>query len=190
MRLGADDYIQKPFMNEHVLERLLRIGKFRALLSENQRLARAAAEQPRPGPARRDRPESRDAGGGQDRAHRRADRGLGVDRGRKWHRQGAHRARDPPAEPAQATSRSSRCRVERCPTPCSRPSCLATRRARSPTRSASAAVASRSPTAVQHLPRRHRRHADVGAGQAAARAAGARVRAGRRRDVGARSTSA
>jgi DNA-binding NtrC family response regulator len=38
MRLGADDYIQKPFMNEHVLERLLRIGKFRALLSENQRL--------------------------------------------------------------------------------------------------------------------------------------------------------
>ncbi len=38
MRLGADDYIQKPFLNEHVLERLLRIGKFRALLSENQRL--------------------------------------------------------------------------------------------------------------------------------------------------------
>ncbi|MFN7587790.1 MAG: response regulator, partial [Planctomycetota bacterium] len=33
MRLGADDYIQKPFLNEHVLERLRRIGKFRALLS-------------------------------------------------------------------------------------------------------------------------------------------------------------
>ena len=38
MRLGADDYIQKPFLNEHVLERLARIGKFRALLNENQRL--------------------------------------------------------------------------------------------------------------------------------------------------------
>ncbi|MBP8302011.1 MAG: sigma-54-dependent Fis family transcriptional regulator [Planctomycetes bacterium] len=38
MRLGADDYIQKPFLNEHVLERLRRIGKFRSLLFENQRL--------------------------------------------------------------------------------------------------------------------------------------------------------
>ena len=38
MRLGADDYIQKPFLNEHVLERLARIARFRALLSENQRL--------------------------------------------------------------------------------------------------------------------------------------------------------
>ena len=38
MRLGADDYIQKPFLNEHVVDRLQRIGKFRALLSENQRL--------------------------------------------------------------------------------------------------------------------------------------------------------
>ena len=38
MRLGADDYIQKPFLNEHVLDRLQRIGKFRALLDENQRL--------------------------------------------------------------------------------------------------------------------------------------------------------
>ncbi|MEC9047348.1 MAG: sigma-54 dependent transcriptional regulator [Planctomycetota bacterium] len=38
MRLGADDYIQKPFLNEHVLDRLQRIGSFRALLDENQRL--------------------------------------------------------------------------------------------------------------------------------------------------------
>ncbi|MCK5944917.1 MAG: sigma-54-dependent Fis family transcriptional regulator, partial [Planctomycetes bacterium] len=38
MRLGADDYIQKPFLNEHVLDRLQRIGKFRALLHENQLL--------------------------------------------------------------------------------------------------------------------------------------------------------
>ncbi len=38
MRLGADDYIQKPFLNEHVVERLRRIGKFRAMLFENQRL--------------------------------------------------------------------------------------------------------------------------------------------------------
>ncbi|MFN6196367.1 MAG: sigma-54-dependent transcriptional regulator [Planctomycetota bacterium] len=38
MRLGAVDYIPKPFLNEQVLERIQRIGKFRALLSENQRL--------------------------------------------------------------------------------------------------------------------------------------------------------
>jgi DNA-binding NtrC family response regulator len=38
MREGADDYIQKPFLNESVLDRLRRIGRFRALLSENQRL--------------------------------------------------------------------------------------------------------------------------------------------------------
>jgi DNA-binding NtrC family response regulator len=38
MRLGADDYIQKPFLNEHVLERLRRIGRVRSLISENQRL--------------------------------------------------------------------------------------------------------------------------------------------------------
>jgi DNA-binding NtrC family response regulator len=38
MRLGADDYVQKPFLNDHVIERLRRIGRVRALLSENQRL--------------------------------------------------------------------------------------------------------------------------------------------------------
>lgn len=38
MRLGADDYIQKPFLNEHVVDRLQRIGTFRALVDENQRL--------------------------------------------------------------------------------------------------------------------------------------------------------
>jgi DNA-binding NtrC family response regulator len=38
MRAGADDYIQKPFLNEHVLERLSRIGRLRALLGENLRL--------------------------------------------------------------------------------------------------------------------------------------------------------
>ena len=38
MRLGADDYIQKPFLNEHVLDRLRRIGRLRALLHENAKL--------------------------------------------------------------------------------------------------------------------------------------------------------
>jgi DNA-binding NtrC family response regulator len=38
MRQGADDYIQKPFLNEAVLERLARLDRFRTLLSENQRL--------------------------------------------------------------------------------------------------------------------------------------------------------
>ncbi len=38
MRQGAIDYIQKPFLNETVLERLTRIGRFRALVDENLRL--------------------------------------------------------------------------------------------------------------------------------------------------------
>ena len=38
MQRGADDYIQKPFLNEQVVERLQRIQRFRALLSENQNL--------------------------------------------------------------------------------------------------------------------------------------------------------
>ncbi|MFN7588529.1 MAG: helix-turn-helix domain-containing protein, partial [Planctomycetota bacterium] len=46
MRLGADDYIQKPFLNEHVLERLRRIGKFRALLSANVKLREREGDLP------------------------------------------------------------------------------------------------------------------------------------------------
>ena len=38
MRAGADDYIQKPFLNEQVVERLARIGRVRALIDENRRL--------------------------------------------------------------------------------------------------------------------------------------------------------
>ncbi|MGE0144074.1 MAG: sigma-54-dependent transcriptional regulator, partial [Planctomycetota bacterium] len=38
MREGADDYIQKPFMNEQVVERLARIGRLRTLIDDNQRL--------------------------------------------------------------------------------------------------------------------------------------------------------
>lgn len=41
MRLGADDYIQKPFLNEQVVERIARIGKFRTLLDENRQLRAA-----------------------------------------------------------------------------------------------------------------------------------------------------
>ena len=38
MRDGADDYIQKPFLNEQVIERLARIGRVRTLIDENRRL--------------------------------------------------------------------------------------------------------------------------------------------------------
>ncbi len=38
MRRGADDYIQKPFLNEHVVERLERVSRYRTLLDENRRL--------------------------------------------------------------------------------------------------------------------------------------------------------
>jgi DNA-binding NtrC family response regulator len=40
MRAGADDYIQKPFLNDAVLERLNRIARYRAVLDENRRLKR------------------------------------------------------------------------------------------------------------------------------------------------------
>ncbi|GDY01634.1 acetoacetate metabolism regulatory protein AtoC [Planctomycetota bacterium] len=38
MRFGADDYIQKPFLNQHVIERLSRMSRVRTLINENQRL--------------------------------------------------------------------------------------------------------------------------------------------------------
>ncbi|MHC4078453.1 MAG: sigma-54-dependent transcriptional regulator [Planctomycetota bacterium] len=38
MRGGADDYIQKPFLNDAVLERLKRLSQYRALLEENRQL--------------------------------------------------------------------------------------------------------------------------------------------------------
>jgi DNA-binding NtrC family response regulator len=36
MRLGADDYIQKPFLNSQLIDRIARIGKVRALIHENR----------------------------------------------------------------------------------------------------------------------------------------------------------
>ena len=41
MRLGADDYIQKPFLNEQVVERLEKIARFRSLIDENRALREA-----------------------------------------------------------------------------------------------------------------------------------------------------
>ncbi|MCA8950553.1 MAG: sigma-54-dependent Fis family transcriptional regulator [Planctomycetes bacterium] len=38
MQAGADDYIQKPFLNDQVVERLERIRRYRTLLSENAQL--------------------------------------------------------------------------------------------------------------------------------------------------------
>jgi len=38
MHAGADDYIQKPFLNEAVLERLARIASFRSLVDQNRQL--------------------------------------------------------------------------------------------------------------------------------------------------------
>ncbi|MCA8943833.1 MAG: sigma-54-dependent Fis family transcriptional regulator [Planctomycetes bacterium] len=38
MRDGADDYIQKPFLNDTVIERLKRVEEYRLVLDENRRL--------------------------------------------------------------------------------------------------------------------------------------------------------
>ena len=58
----------------------------------------------------------------------------GAGHRRERHRQGAGRARDPPAQPARRRPRSSRSTAPRCPRRCSRASCSATCGARSPTR--------------------------------------------------------
>ena len=58
----------------------------------------------------------------------------GADHRRERHRQGAGRARDPRPVGRAGTARSSRSTAARCPRRCSRASCSATRRARSPTR--------------------------------------------------------
>ncbi len=41
MRLGADDYIQKPFLNQTVVDRVERISKVRQLLDQNRQLKAA-----------------------------------------------------------------------------------------------------------------------------------------------------
>ena len=41
MRAGADDYIQKPFLNEQVVERLARLSRYRTLIDENAELKKA-----------------------------------------------------------------------------------------------------------------------------------------------------
>jgi DNA-binding NtrC family response regulator len=38
MREGADDYITKPFLNDHVVEKIGRIGRLRTLIDENKKL--------------------------------------------------------------------------------------------------------------------------------------------------------
>jgi DNA-binding NtrC family response regulator len=43
MRRGADDYVQKPFLNDTILERLRRLSRFRVLLDENRSLKAALA---------------------------------------------------------------------------------------------------------------------------------------------------
>ena len=102
-----------------------------------------------------------------------------ADPRRERHRQGAGRPRDPLQQRRGRTSRSSRSTAPRCPRTCSRASCSATRRGRSPARSPSARAGSSWPTAARSSSTRSAtlaRHA----GQAAARAAGAGVRARRR----------
>ncbi len=83
-----------------------------------------------------------------DRAGR-GDRQHGADRRRDRHRQGAGRARDPRGERAARRPARSGSTARRCRASWSRASCSATRRARSPARSSSAAGASSWPTAAR-----------------------------------------
>ena len=102
--------------------------------------------------------------------------------------QGAGRPRAPPARPAARRRRSSPSTARRCPSTWSRASCSATSAARSPAPSATRQGRVRGRGARHALPRRDRRAAAAGAGQAAARAGGAPGHPARRQPADRRST--
>ena len=76
-------------------------------------------------------------------------RRVGADARRERHRQGTAGARRAHAEPARERAISSRSTARRFPSSCSRASCSATRRARSPARSSRRSASSRPPTAAR-----------------------------------------
>ena len=148
MRAGAADYLTKPLNFDELLVVLDKRARAPSSCGARRAsCARACATASRPsnivGVAPADAARVRDHRSG------RAEQGDRADHRRERHRQGAGRARDPPALAAreravrQAALRGAR--RDRC----SRASCSATRRARSPARWRARTAGSSSPTAAR-----------------------------------------
>ena len=135
------------------------------------------------GESRADAPAAAD-----DRARRRVRRDR-ADRRRERHRQGAARAHDPSRRPARRRA-VRRVRLLRARAEPARGRAVRSREGRVHRRDARAARPVPRGERRHDLPRRDRRHRRERAEQAAARAAGARDQAGRRRSPGRRSTCA
>ncbi len=175
--LGAYDFCTKPFEPELLtLDDRSRLSRARTAGGEPPPAGvagigcRIGHHHARPGDAA-DLPHDRES---------RADIGHRADPRRVGHRQGTARARAARPVAAQRRTVSSRSIAPRFRRPCSRASCSATRKARSP--GAVKQTLGKIETAARRhaVPRRDRRPADLAAGEAAALPAGARHRAHRR----------
>ena len=141
MRLGASDFLRKPFEVEELELAFQKALEKRALKQEVEQLRGRARTETEllmlGGDNAEDARDPRDHRAGRRHRHHRADPR------RERHRQGAGRARALPALRTAATSPSSRSTARRCPRSCSRASSSASRRAPSPApRSASSASSS------------------------------------------------
>ena len=130
MKEGAQEYIVKPCNPEEISLLVERIIRVKNLQRENA-ILRKQAHPPVPLPRhhQQERAHARDVRAG---ARGREPAQHGADPGRKRHRQGAGRARDPLLRRPRASARSWPSPAPRSPRRCSSRSCSATRRARSP----------------------------------------------------------
>ena len=188
MREGAYDFIEKPFTSERLAAIVRHAVERRAAGAAGARAARRAGELARhPGGA--DRPLGADAAGAPHRDDAGRNIGRRADLRRDRHRQGARRAL--PARPQRAPAAALRAAQLRwrCPRRWPRASCSDTKPGRSPSANR-VRVGKFEHRARRHpVPRRDREHAAGGAGQAAARAAGAKHRAHRLEQGHLRSTA-
>ena len=98
MKLGALDYLQKPFEIDELLVVVRRALEHQRLRTEYRYLRQRARRAVRP--LRHHRPQPRDGGGDPARRAGRRDQEHGAHHRRDRHRQGAGRARDPRSQRA------------------------------------------------------------------------------------------
>ena len=185
IKSGATDFVLKPWQNEKLVATVTAALEPARLARRGRAPAHARARARRRGERRRatrGRQSAGDARSVRPRAPRRADRCERVDPRRERHRQGARRARAAPAVEARAAKSFMSVDLRRrAPRRCSRASCSATAKARSPTRATTA------PGRFEPLRGGTLFLDEIGnlplhvAGQAAARARAARSHAARQR---------
>ena len=175
MRLGAHEYLIKPFTNEEVLRRR-RLG---AAADAAEPLRAQAARRRRRSPRRDGRQLRADAAAVPRRRARRRVGHHGAGHRRVGHRQGAGGARHPRARQA-ARSRLRRGQLRGAVSRAARVGAVRPRARRLHRRAQDQDRPARAGRRRHHLPRRDRRHVAGAADQALARARGAQLRARRR----------